>query len=165
MACGYDLETCAGQHQSGKPLYLRVTKVAPAKDGLPGRSVQWSHGTCPVCGRADKLSMSIKSKQFSYYCHACQDRSAIWQAKVRALISATLPDCIAPGRKPKAETFTRDDFEQLLGLSDAAMRLRAACIAWQMTPKQAAAKLGMSRSSYYRVVTEIPDLGRNRRSA
>jgi hypothetical protein len=160
MPCGYDPETCLSEHQSGKPLYLRVTKTARAKDGLPGRPVQWSHGTCPLCSRADKLSASIKGKSIEYCCHVCKASPKA----LRDAVALLLPGHVGPTRPPKAATFTRGDFEDLLGLSDAAIRLRVACIAWQMTPKQAADKLGMSRRTYYRAVTAVPDMARSRRS-
>ena len=163
MPCGYDLESCAAVHRAQK-LGLRPTKTLPGRNGIP-RPVQWDGGRCLTCGRAGKLSQAIKGGRIDYYCHACQDKTAAWQAQIRAEIAVILPDCIAPARKPKAVTFTPDDLAGLLDLSDAALRLRVACIAWQMTPKQAAHKLGMSRRTYYRAVTAVPDMARNRRSA
>jgi hypothetical protein len=34
VACGLHLLDCLSEHQSGKPLYLRVTRTAPAKDRM-----------------------------------------------------------------------------------------------------------------------------------
>lgn len=51
---------------------------------------------------------------------------------------------------------TRDRAAAMLQMSPAAMKLELARFAWNCTPREAAGRMGMSRTVFYRAVTEIP---------
>ena len=128
--------------------------------------VQWSHGRCPAC-KAWALSLGIKGgRSLLWTCHRkpteASPTPACEYGDILAAAVKKCPQCLTLPRKAKASTITLDELAALLTLGDPALRLRVASIAWQMTPKQAAEKLGMSRATYYRAVS---DVRQNRRSA
>jgi predicted DNA-binding protein (UPF0251 family) len=126
---------------------------------------QWSHGKCPAC-RSMSLSLAIKAgRSLLWTCHRKPTPAfPLPPCSYKAILAgaaAIAPLCVSLTAKSR-KTITPDDLVPLLELSDCALRLRVACMAWQMTPKEAAAKLGMSRATYYRAVS---DVRQNRRSA
>ena len=126
---------------------------------------QWS-GPCPVHG-GRCLSLAVKEGRLVWHCH---HKPACTYEELRAELYKRLPGCVPPSRPTdlsarRADKIARSDLEPLLELDDCARLLRLACIVWQLPPKEAAAKLGMSRRTYYRAVSGVPNLARNRRSA
>jgi hypothetical protein len=71
-----------------------------------------------------------------------------------------LPGCLAHARPRKTGNVPRSELEKLIGLSGAALRLRVACLAWDLPPKAAAKKLGMPGRTYRRAVTAVAKSGR-----
>lgn len=156
MRCGEEtLQDCVVAH---------IAPVFPLACETPGR--QWSHGRCPSCRHPDSLSLGIKDgRSLLWTCHrtptgAHPEPPCTYEAILTAAASKR-PDCISTTRRPR-RTVDVEELAELLDLDDRAMRLRLACLAWQVTPREAAKKLGMSRATYYRAVS---DVRRNRRSA
>ena len=161
MKCGAaSLEDCVTAH------------IAPALDRhCKQQGRQWHKGKCPVCG-ARSLSLAIKDgRSLLWTCHRLPTGAHPEDACEYAAIlsgAATVPSlrqCIGGPRKAKPGSVSLEDLAPLLELGDAALRLRLACIVWQVPPKDAASRLGMSRRTYYRAVSGVPDLARKPRSA
>lgn len=112
---------------------------------------------CPLCGKKGAFEISVSGRNVKWNCHT---KPPCDHDDLRALLADVLP-C----RKGARRTVPRAELEKLLGLSDCALRLRVACLAWNVPPKEAAARLGMSRRTYYRAISAVPDVARNRRSA
>lgn len=151
MHCGRDAAECVVQHWCEiAELHLRCTRAGQ----------QWD-GWCPVHGKPG-LSLTVKGKGLLWKCH-CGDPCP--QDVLTAALRELLPDCVS-GRKPSAPkgTVARAELEALVGLSGVALELKFHALMWQMTPQEAAAKLGMSRATYYRAVSGVSNLRRNRRS-
>ena len=161
MTCGLrELpEDCAAVH------------IAPALGLLPTAENQWS-GPCPVCRGPRRFSLAVKKdgRKDGRLVWCCHREPACAASDIRDALAALVPACISPSRPTdlsarRADKIARSDLEPLLELDDCARLLRLACIVWRLPPKEAKEKLGMSRSTYYRAVSGVPNLGRNRRSA
>ena len=157
MTCGLRdwPEDCAADHIA-PALGLRCTTAGK----------QWS-GPCPVCHGPRCFSLAVKEGRLAWYCHM---EPACAGDEIRDALAKLVPACVSPSRPTdlsarRADKIARSQLEPLLELDDCALRLRLACIIWQIPPKEAAAKLGMSRRTYYRAVSGVPNLARNRRSA
>ena len=151
---GWDGRECIPDH------WLRVRSFRLHRSG--DSSPHW-RGVCPVCGVDDALEVTDKGKTVAWNCFrnpACDHRAL--RVILRGLVICLLP---ASPRALRAARAPQADFADLLELSDCALRLRMACITWNLTPKEAAARLGMSRRTYYRAVSGVPDPARKPRAA
>jgi hypothetical protein len=153
VPCGYDLESCAAVHRAQK-LGLHPTETVAGRNGIP-RPVQWGGGRCLVCKRANKLSQAIKGGRIDYYCHACRDKTAAWQAQIRVEIAVILPDCITPARQraPKRTLVDAEDLRALMlsGIPPMSMKLAGLEMAGMGT-SEALDELKVRRENRHRVI-------------
>ena len=110
---------------------------------------------CPLCHSARALSWKVKGARVKWWSFcASHDEDAM-----RPILAERLPDCVGAGKRPP-DVVPRNELEQLLGLTGAALQLRLACLAWDVPPKVAAEKLGMPGRTYRRAVTMLAKSGR-----
>ncbi|MGO9079032.1 MAG: hypothetical protein ACLQDY_08300 [Streptosporangiaceae bacterium] len=131
-----------------------MTHVAPALGLRCTRPGQWA-GKCPVCG--GNFTLAVKGHRLAWCCWrkpAQHDKDAI-----RNALAALLPSCFTVGTKRNTNTVARAELEKLLGLSGAALTLRVACLAWDCSPEEAAARLKMAGRTYRRAVVQQPERG------
>jgi hypothetical protein len=150
MRCGVDtLEDCVTAHLA--PFY-----------GLQrggGALMQWSQGRCPVCARSRCLTLVIKGGRIELNCHR---QPKCDQDSLRSTVAARFPRCIAM-RRPKRLPDIRAEAEAIVldgSLSAATLRLRILMLTSGLSAREAADKLGYSRSTYY---AAAGNLGRGNR--
>jgi hypothetical protein len=103
-----------------------------------------------------------------FWCHAHCPRNKV----AAGLIADGVPaDCVPRVRAPKEpaasvprDSVRRADLEPLLDLTGAALLLRLASLAWDVSPAEAAERLKMPERTYRRAITARPNLAGNRRS-
>lgn len=166
----------------------------PYLPGSTGRGDQFS-AYCPGCrlsgSRSRCLSLTVGRTRILYRCHW---RYPCSQETVRAALIQAGITCLPPvrHRKPPRDQF-RDEVLRLLDMpmSAAAFRFRVAIAAWEADAKTVAERLGIPRTTYYRLLTSprngtepqvgviplspkngtpesaaaVPKMGRHRRSA
>ena len=159
MRCGEGhLEDCVTKHLA--PAFSLTCKTA---------GLQWSRGHCPACHGRNCLSLAIKSRSLFWNCHrkptSAHPEPACEYPAILAAAAAACPQCLTRPKARQPATVSVAGLAPLLDLDDCAMRLRLACIVWDMAPREAAANLGMSRRTYYRAVSGVPNMARKRRSA
>ncbi len=155
MKCGLLPQDCAADH------------LAPATGARCTRAGRTWTGQCPACDGDGCLTLTVKGRKVLWHCNRrpTAARPACTQGAVQDALAAIAPGCIPPVSQPRgADKISRDELTGLLSLDDAALRLRVACLAWKLPAREAADKLGMSRRTYYRAVSGVPDMARNRRS-
>jgi len=150
MRCGEDaLEDCVIKHLA--PAYgLRRSKDDPQ---------QWAQGRCPVCLGSHCLTLAIKGRRIELNCHR---QPGCDQDTLRAKVAARFRLCIALAR-PKRQPDIRADAEELAldgTLSASTLRLRLLMLTSGLSAREAADKLGYSRSTYYAATA---NLGRGKR--
>jgi hypothetical protein len=139
MRCGLDPAECISHHW----LYY-----------LPGTKGTHGHfkGPCPVCGKRC-LSLSAGVTTVLYRCH--RKPRGCSPAAIRTALTEAGLTCLPSTRhrKPSADQF-RERILRLLAepISPAAFRLKVAIAAWECDAQTAADKLGIPRSTYYRLL-------------
>lgn len=154
MACSDSLIDCAVIH-AARQLDLRCSQ----------ENRQWN-GKCPGCGSPRALSLTIKQGRALWHCNRKPEGCS--QAELMAALAIRLPGAhlCAPRGKSAIRRQPADilaQAEELVfdtGLSAATLRLRLAMVITGLSPKEAAAKLGYSRSTYY---AAMGNLGRGNR--
>jgi hypothetical protein len=151
MRCGEDtLEDCVTAHLA--PEYgLR-------RSGTPSE-MQWGQGRCPACGGGHCLSVRIASGRIEVHCNR---KPSCPGDTLREKIAERFPQCISM-RRPKPRPDIRAEAEAIVldsTLSAATLRLRILMLTSELTAKEAASKLGYSRSTYY---AAVGNLGRGKR--
>ena len=151
MRCGEaTLEDCVTAHLA--PAYRLQRSRDLSK-------MQWSQGRCPECGGSHCLSLLVKPGRIEVNCNR---QPPCEQAELRATIAAKFPLCIT-AREPKRRPYIRAEVEAIVldtTLSAATLRLRLLMLASGLSARDAADKLGCSRSTYY---AAVGNLGRGRR--
>jgi hypothetical protein len=136
------------------PLDCIVQHIAPALGLRATSATQWDgRAKCPSCGGNFRLHLKGSRIEF-----CCMRSPRCTPEQIKAAMPERLIQfgCIQLAKRSRADTVARSDLEQLLGLSGAALRLRIACLAWDCSPREAAAKLGMPERTYRLAVTSLP---------
>jgi hypothetical protein len=142
LRCGENVTDCAVKH------------VVPLLDGTCRRSrriggkdipFQWA-ATCPVCGVANKLTLTIEHGKLLRHCQRCKAP----QAKLTGALAELIPSCFG-GRRPRQ--IEPDDLIALAltSMPPVSMKLAMLEMAGLSTPA-ALEKLGIRRENRSRVI-------------
>lgn len=131
-----------------------------------GRPVQWSL-RCPVHrGQRRNLTLKIERGRIVACCH--RKPPCAWE-EIRDALSKLCPGIVPQRRAARPVTVDVEVLVHLatLGLPSTAQSVGMLRLAG-FSAEKARAELGLSKSSYYRALSQlgtVPNLGRNRRSA
>lgn len=144
-----------------KPEGCIVAHVVPRLDGRRSADGQWA-ARCPVHAddhRSLSISIGTRGQRIVWKCWAKCSPEAVRDAMLRKGINS---GCIPMRRrKPSEPPPDPDAFAEIeeIIMTDAAnpqrMRLRIGMVLWQCGRNEAAAKLGISRATAYRVVSPV----------
>ena len=146
MPCGLHPLDCAAEH---------IAPAAGLRCTSPG---QWS-GACPACHGKHCLSLTVKGSRLLWHCNR---KPPCPQEIIRAALTILTPSCITAARRPRGTPARDAEMLALLldpNVTPTALRLGMLRLLG-MTTDEAAAKLGLKRSTRYNAV-QI--LGQNRR--
>lgn len=151
MRCGEDATDCALRH-----VVPRLRGECTKSRTVAGRQVPYEwRATCPVCGVADKLTLTAKGRSLLRHCQRCKAS----QERLTAALAKMLPGCfsgIGAARKAAEPVINRPTALRLAkrGLSGTALAV-AMLTEVGMSAAEVRAELEIPKSTYYEAMKAL----------
>ena len=147
------------------PVDCAVIHAAPELGLRCSRQNKQWNGPCPLCHSNRSLSLTIERGRRLWHCNRKPSkRPACTQDALMAELAIRLPGCVTgAGKRVQRRPDIRADVEAIVldtTSSAATLRLRLLMLASDLTAREAGAKLGYSRSTFYAAAA---NLGRGKR--